>query len=82
MGCPNCRCNKNKISEEEYNELKEYLQEEIKDYKVIDYINSDNKGDRFVEVEFEDYILELENIDTEDLTLDKVIDNIIKNNMA
>ncbi|MBC6002879.1 Uncharacterised protein [uncultured Clostridium sp.] len=82
MGCPNCRCNKNKISEEEYNELKEYLQEEIKDYKVIDYINSDNKGDRFVEVEFEDYILELENIDTEDLTLDKVIDNIIKNNMV
>lgn len=82
MGCPNCRCNKNKISEEEYNELKGYLQEEIKDYKVIDYINSDNKGDRFVEVEFEDYILELENIDTEDLTLDKVIDNIIKNNMV
>lgn len=82
MGCPNCRCNKNKISEEEYNELKEYLQEEIKDYKVIDYINSDNKSDRFVEVEFEDYILELENIDTEDLTLDKVIDNIIKNNMV
>lgn len=82
MGCPNCRCNKNKISEEEYNELKEYLQEEIKDYKVIDYINSDNKGDRFVEVEFEDYILELENIDTENLTLDKVIDNIIKNNMV
>ena len=81
MGCPNCRCNKNKISEEEYNELKEYLQEEIKDYKVIDYINSDNKGDRFVEVEFGDYILELENIDTENLTLDKVIDNIIKNNM-
>ena len=82
MGCPNCRCNKNKISEEEYNELKEYLQEEIKDYKVIDYINSDNKGDRFVEVEFEDYILELENIDTEELTLDQVIDNIIKNNMV
>ena len=82
MGCPNCRCNKNKISEEEDHALKEYLQEEIKDYKVIDYINSDNKGDRFVEVEFEDYILELENIDTEDLTLDKVIDNIIKNNMV
>lgn len=82
MGCPNCRCNKNKINEEEYNELKEYLQEEIKDYKIIDYINSDNKSDRFVEVEFEDYILELENIDTKNLTLDKVIDNIIKNNMV
>ncbi|RDC48615.1 hypothetical protein DVA85_28030, partial [Acinetobacter sp. RIT592] len=67
MGCPNCRCNKNKISEEEYNELREYLEEEIKDYKIVDYINEDNKADRFVEVEFEEYILELENIDTEDL---------------
>ena len=82
MGCPNCKCNKNKISEEEYNELKEYLQEEIKEYKVIDYINKDNKADRFVEVEFEDYILELENIDTQDLNLDKVIDNIIRNKMV
>ena len=82
MGCPNCKCNKNKISEEEYNELKEYLQEEIKDYKIIDYINKDNKTDRFVEVEFEEYILELENIDTQDLTLEKVIDNIIKNKMV
>lgn len=82
MGCPNCRCNKNKISEEEYNELKEYLEEEIKDYKVVDYINKDNKADRFVEVEFEQYILELENIDTKDLTLEKVIDNIIKNKMV
>lgn len=82
MGCPNCRCNKNKISEEEYNELREYLEEEIKDYKIVDYINEDNKADRFVEVEFEDYILELENIDTEDLTLEKIIENIIKNKMV
>lgn len=82
MGCPNCRCNKNKISEEEYNELREYLEEEIKDYKIVDYINEDNKADRFVEVEFEEYILELENIDTEDLTLEKIIENIIKNKMA
>lgn len=82
MGCPNCRCNKNKISEEEYNELREYLEEEIKDYKIVDYINEDNKGDRFVEVEFEEYILELENIDTEDLTLEKIIENIIKNKMV
>lgn len=82
MGCPNCRCNKNKISEEEYNELKEYLEEEIKDYKIVDYINEDNKADRFVEVEFEEYILELENIDTEDLTLEKIIENIIKNKMV
>ncbi|EQK42529.1 MULTISPECIES: hypothetical protein [Paraclostridium] len=82
MGCPNCRCNKNKISEEEYNELREYLEEEIKDYKIVDYINEDNKADRFVEVEFEEYILELENIDTEDLTLEKIIENIIKNKMV
>ncbi|KKY02059.1 hypothetical protein VN21_05170 [Paraclostridium benzoelyticum] len=75
MGCPNCRCNKNKISEEEYNELREYLEEEIKDYKIVDYINEDNKADRFVEVEFEEYILELENIDTQDLTLEKIIEN-------
>ncbi|MCU9814206.1 MULTISPECIES: hypothetical protein [Paraclostridium] len=82
MGCPNCRCNKNKISEEEYNELREYLEEEIKDYKIVDYINEDNKADRFVEVEFEEYILELENIDTEDLTLEKIIENIINNKMV
>lgn len=82
MGCPNCRCNKNKISEEEYNELREYLEEEIKDYKIVDYINEDNKADRFVEVEFEEYILELENIDTEDLTLEKIIENIIQNKMV
>lgn len=82
MGCPNCRCNKNKISEEEYNELREYLEEEIKDYKIVDYINEDNKADRFVEVEFEEYILELENINTEDLTLEKIIENIIKNKMV
>lgn len=82
MGCPNCRCNKNKISEEEYNELREYLEEEIKDYKIVDYINEDNKAGRFVEVEFEEYILELENIDTADLTLEKIIENIIKNKMV
>lgn len=82
MGCPNCRCNKNKINEEEYNELKEFLEEEIKEYRIVDYINKDNKADRFVEVEFEEYILELENIDTNELTLNKVIDNIIKNKMV
>ncbi|GAA0712883.1 hypothetical protein GCM10008904_26550 [Paraclostridium ghonii] len=82
MGCPNCRCNKNKINEEEYNELKEFLEEEIKEYRIVDYINKDNKSDRFVEVEFEEYILELENIDTNELNLNKVIDNIIKNKMV
>lgn len=34
-----------------------------------------------VEVEMEDHIIELENIDTNALTLDKVIDHIIRNNM-
>lgn len=82
MGCPNCKCNKNRISEEEYNELKEYLEEEIKEYKIVDFINKEDKADRFVEVEFEDYILELENIDTNDLNLEKVIDNIIRNKMV
>ncbi|WP_250673823.1 hypothetical protein LZ906_006935 [Paraclostridium ghonii] len=82
MGCPNCRCNKNKINEEEYNELKEFLEKEIKEYRIVDYINKDNKADRFVEVEFEEYILELENIDTNELNLNKVIDNIIKNKMV
>ncbi|MCU9809190.1 hypothetical protein LEQ06_14075 [Paraclostridium sp. AKS46] len=48
----------------------------------MDYINEDNKADRFVEVEFEEYILELENIDTEDLTLEKIIENIIQNKMV
>ncbi|CEK34111.1 Uncharacterised protein [[Clostridium] sordellii] len=82
MGCPNCKCNKNKISEEEYNELKEYLEETIKDFKVIDYIDEDNKSNRFVEVELEDYILEVENVDTTNLNLAKLIDIIIQNKMV
>lgn len=81
MGCPNCKCNKNKISEE-YNELKEYLEETIKDFKVIDYIDEDNKSNRFVEVELEDYILEVENVDTTNLNLAKLIDIIIQNKMV
>lgn len=83
MSCPNCKCNKNKkqIDREEYEELKDYLTEEIKDFKVINYINDKNQPKKMVEVEMIDHILELENIDTTDLTLEKVIDHIIKNNM-
>lgn len=84
MSCPNCKCNKSKVSNinpEEYQELKEYFQDEIIDFKVIDYINDNNEHSSYVEVEFEDYIVELENIDTSNLTLDTVIDTIIKNNL-
>lgn len=83
MSCPNCKCNKNKkqIDKEEYEELKDYLMEEIKDFKIVDYINDENKLSRMVEVEMETHIVELENIDTNELTLQKVIDHIIINNM-
>lgn len=84
MSCPNCKCNKSKasnIDSEEYQELKEYFQDEIIDFKIIDYINDNNEHSSYVEVEFEDYIVELENINTSNLTLDTVIDTIIKNNL-
>lgn len=83
MSCPNCKCNKNQnqIDPEEYEELKEYLTEEIKEFKVINYINDENQPKKMVEVEMVDHIVELENIDTNDLTIEKVIDHIIKNNM-
>lgn len=84
MSCPNCKCNKSKASNidlEEYQELKEYFQDEIIDFKIIDYINDNNEHSSYVEVEFEDYIVELENINTSNLTLDTVIDTIIKNNL-
>ncbi|HSQ89514.1 hypothetical protein [Romboutsia sp.] len=84
MSCPNCKCNKSKetkIDPEEYEELKEYLQDEIHEYKVIDYINEQNEHSTYVEVEFEDYVIELENLDTNNLNLDIIIDTIIKNNI-
>jgi hypothetical protein len=34
-----------------------------------------------VEVEFEEYILELDDIDTKEVTLDLIIDSIIRNHM-
>ena len=84
MSFPNCKCKKSKASNidpEEYQELKEYFQDEIIDFKIIDYINDNNEHSSYVEVEFEDYIVELENINTSNLTLDTVIDTIIKNNL-
>ena len=83
MACPNCKCNKNKkhIDQEEYDELKEYLTDEIKGVNVVHYLNENSQPARMVEVEMEDHIIELENIDTNALTLDKVIDHIIRNNM-
>lgn len=84
MSCPNCKCNKakeTKIDPKEYEELKEYLQDEIQEYKVIDYINEQNEHSTYVEVEFEDYVIELENLDTNNLNLDIIIDTIIKNNI-
>ena len=80
MGC--CRKNKNvSIDKEEYEELKEYLQEEIKDFKVVDYMGENNEHKTYVEVEFEEYILELDDLNKKDITLDLVIDSIIRNHM-
>lgn len=80
MSC--CRKNKNiAIDKEEYEELKEYLQEEIKDFKIVDYMSENNEHKTYVEVEFEEYILELDDLNKKDITLDLVIDSIIKNHM-
>lgn len=78
MSC--CGCNK-KINQEEYDELKEYLQEEIKEYKIVDCMDENGKPSKYVEVEFEEYVLEVEDIDCNNITLDTIIDSIIKNNM-
>ncbi|MGL5311749.1 MAG: hypothetical protein ACRC92_00740 [Peptostreptococcaceae bacterium] len=77
-----CCCNQNKaIDKEEYEELKEYLQEEIKEFNVLDYMDENNEHKILVEVEFEEYILELDDINTKEVTLDMVIDSIIRNHM-
>ena len=77
-----CCCQQNKaIDKEEYEELKEYLQEEIKNYNIVDYMDSDNNHKILVEVEFEEYILELDDINIKDVTLDMIIDSIIRNHM-
>ncbi len=77
-----CCCQQNNaIDKEEYEELKEYLQEEIKSYNVVDYMDSNDNHRILVEVEFEEYILELDDINTKDVTLDIIIDSIIRNHM-
>ena len=77
-----CCCQQNNaIDKEEYEELKEYLQEEIKSYNVVDYMDKNDNHKILVEVEFEEYILELDDIDTKEVTLDIIIDSIIRNHM-
>ena len=77
-----CCCQQNNaIDKEEYEELKEYLQEEIKSYNVVDYMDNNDNHKVLVEVEFEEYILELDDINTKDITLDIIIDSIIRNHM-
>ena len=77
-----CCCQQNNaIDKEEYEELKEYLQEEIKSYNVVDYMDNNDNHKVLVEVEFEEYILELDDINTKDVTLDIIIDSIIRNHM-
>ena len=77
-----CCCQQNNaIDKEEYEELKEYLQEEIKSYNVVDYMDKNDNHKILVEVEFEEYILELDDINTKDITLDIIIDSIIRNHM-
>ena len=77
-----CCCQQNNaIDKEEYEELKEYLQEEIKSYNVVDYMDKNDNHKILVEVEFEEYILELDDIDTKEVTLDMIIDSIIRNHM-
>lgn len=87
MGCCNsgkkgcCKTKQNQITQEEYNELKEYLEDEIKGYKLIDYIDNNNEHCICVEVEFEEYMLELDDINKDNVNLDNIIDIIIRNYM-
>ena len=77
-----CCCQQNNaIDKEEYEELKEYLQEEIKSYNVVDYMDKNDNHKILVEVEFEEYILELDDITTKEVDLDMIIDSIIRNHM-
>lgn len=74
-----CKSKQNYISDKEYNELKKYLKEEIKDYKLIDYIDDNNNHSICVELEFKGRILELEGLDKNNLNLDNIIDKLIRN---
>ncbi|MEF9991372.1 MAG: hypothetical protein RRZ84_08390 [Romboutsia sp.] len=79
--CGGCNKKNNTIDMEEYEELKEFLQEEIKDFRVVDYMDDNGYKKQFVEVEFEEYILEVDDIDMNNVVLDTVIDSVIRNNM-
>lgn len=57
------------MNKKEKMELREEIKSEIIKYTV--------KEDGILQVEFEEYILELE-IDTNDITIDKIVDKIIK----
>ena len=57
------------MNKQEEKELREEIKEEIIKYTI--------KSEGVIQVEFEEYILELE-IDTNNLTTDKVIDKIIE----
>lgn len=89
MGCcrnksnnKNSCCCKNKgLNEQEYKELKEHFKEDIKDFRVVDYMDENGSHRKLIEVELNDYILELDNINLESITLDDVIDLVIKNSI-
>ncbi|MGL5352639.1 MAG: hypothetical protein ACRDA5_04860 [Clostridium sp.] len=57
------------MNKQEEKELREEIKEEIIKYTI--------KSEGIIQVEFEEYILELE-IDTNNITTDKVIDKIIE----
>lgn len=57
------------MNKNEEKELREEIKEEIIKYTV--------KSDGILQVEFEEYILELE-IDTKNITIDNIIDKIIE----
>lgn len=78
-GC--CKNKRSQISKEEYEDLKEYLREEIINYRSVDYMNDNSEHQVCVEVEFEEYVLELEGIDKNNVNLDNIIDVIISNYM-
>ena len=86
MGCCNggngcCKSKGNTISQEEYDTLKSYLENEIKGFSLINYTNSENDVCVGAEVEFDDYVLEIDEINKKDCSLDNIIDIIIKNHM-
>lgn len=57
------------MNKQEEKELRQEIKSEIIKYTV--------KEEGILQVEFEEYILELE-IDTNDITIDKIVDKIIK----